>query len=397
VAETEDMAPVNVARQRQANSGGFHFETRSSSAGAIRIHKAETLKSLPSADNLGFGKYFSDHLFSARYARSKGWHDLQVAPYQSLALDPAASVLHYGQALFEGLKAFRQPDGSVALFRPDYNWARMVSGAERLCMVAPTREVFFSGLQALLEVDTRWVPHDPSGSLYIRPTLIGTEGFLGVRPAEELLFYILLSPVGSYYGGDVAKPVRIWVETEAVRAVPGGLGSTKAGANYAASLQSALRAKQRGYDQVLWLDAEQEGIEEVGTMNVFFVFKNEIVTPALNGSLLAGCVRDSVLRWLRDQGRPVSERRITLDEVIKRHAQNELLEAFGTGTAAVVTPIGEFGYRDQTLHLDANSGGQLSRELLTEISGLQRGLRPDPYGWRVPLRELSRAGQSRSV
>ncbi|MFN8792060.1 MAG: branched-chain amino acid aminotransferase [Bdellovibrionales bacterium] len=390
MAETEERAPLSVTYQKQARSESFKFETRSSSAGPIRIDQAPTLKPLPAEDSLGFGKHFSDHLFSARYSSTRGWHDLQVGPYQSLTLDPAASVLHYGQALFEGLKAFRQPDGSVALFRPEYNWARMVSGAERLCMVAPPREIFFSGLKTLLEVDSRWVPHDPLGSLYIRPTLIGTEGFLGVRPAEQLLFYILLSPVGSYYGGDVSKPVRIWVETEAVRAVPGGLGSTKAGANYAASLQSALKAKKRGYDQVLWLDSQQEGIEEVGTMNVFFVFQNEIVTPGLNGSILAGCVRDSVLRWLRDQGRPVVERRITLEEVIQRHARNELLEAFGTGTAAVISPIGEFATLDRTLRLNPVAGGGLSRELLTEISGIQRGLRPDPYGWRVTLQGLSR-------
>ena len=305
-----------------------------------------------------------------------------------MLIDPAASVLHSGQALFEGMKAFKQPDGSLSIFRPEFNWERMTEGALRLCLEPPPKELFMQGLKELLTVDARWVPKEDNCALYIRPTLIGTEGFLGVRPSQEMLFFILLSPVGSYYAKGGSKPVRIWVEDKAIRAAPGGLGATKAGANYAASLKSALEAKQKGFDQVLWLDSKYEGIEEVGTMNVFFAFKNEIITPELNGSILSGGVRDSVIQLLRHQGKKIVERRITMSELLERHAQGDLQEAFGTGTAAVITSIGELQYKDKNLVIHNNQMGPLAQDLLKTISGIQRGLIPDPFGWMKPVQDL---------
>ncbi len=346
------------------------------------------LKALPPSNDLGFGKHFSDHWFYSKYSSDKGWFESRIVPYGPMLIDPAASVLHYGQALFEGMKAFKQPDGSLSVFRPHFNWQRMTEGAMRLCLEAPPEELFMQGLKELISLESRWAPSEEHCALYIRPTLIGTEGFLGVRPSREILFYILLSPVGSYYASGGSKPVKIWVEDKAIRAAPGGLGATKAGANYAASLKSALEAKKKGYDQVLWLDSKYEGIEEVGTMNVFFVFKNEIVTPELNGSILSGGVRDSVIELLKHQGRNINVRRITMAELLERQAKGDLVEAFGTGTAAVITGIGEFQYKGKSIALNKNENGPLSQELLKTISGIQRGLIADPFGWMKPIQDL---------
>ena len=375
-----------------------------------KIEKSVNLKPLPFVDSkntLGFGQYFSDHWFCTEMKSTKDpgsqvqqvgeWSAGKIMPYGTLALDPAASVFHYGQALFEGMKAFRRKDGSIWLFRPDYNWERMSKGAERLCMRAPPRSVFMNGLRHLLQVDERWVPPHPGQALYIRPTLIGSEGFLGVRPSQEMIFFIILSPVGSYYG-EMGPGVKIWVEDQALRAAPGGLGATKAGANYAASLQAAHKAKEKGYSQVLWLDVHHESVEEVGTMNVFFVFKNEIVTPPLSDSILAGGVRDSVLHLLRSWKLPVKERRLTMKEIQERMQVGELLEAFGAGTAAVISPISEFHYKGQDLKLPqpANQPRQessselwgLSKQLLKHLQELQHGEVPDQFGWMKSLAEL---------
>lgn len=358
---------------------------------SIKAVDPSRLKVIPDVKDLRFGQHFSDHWFRAKFVEGKGWDEGVIEPYGSLNLDPAASVFHYGQALFEGMKAFRRDDGEIVLFRPEFNFERMCAGAERLCLTPPTRDVFFTGLRELLKLDQRWVPADEGGSLYIRPTLIGTEGFLGVRPSREVIFYILLSPAGGYYANG-ADPVRIWVEDHALRAAPGGLGATKAGANYAASLQAGQKAKERGYAQVLWLDVAREGIEEVGTMNVFFVFKAgdavEVATPALNGSILPGGVRDSVLHLLRRQGFATNERRITMTEVADRHARGELSEAFGTGTAAVISPIGELNYQGRPLIIHQGQIGPVAKGLHDEITGLQRGRRPDPLGWIKPLARL---------
>ena len=353
----------------------------------MNITKATSLKPLPDFSNLRFGQCFSDHWFRSSYVEGRGWGESAVEPYGRLSLDPAASVFHYGQALFEGMKAFRQDDGRIVLFRPHFNFERMTAGARRLCLTAPPAEVFFGGLRELIRADERWVPRQEGCSLYIRPTLIGTEAFLGVRPSREVMFFVLLSPASGYYAG-TEETVKIWVEDEALRAAPGGLGATKAGANYAASLQAGQIAKDNGYAQVLWLDVHKEGIEEVGTMNVFFVLRGEIVTPALNGSILAGGVRDSAIHLLRRRGHVVNERRITISELTERHAAGELLEAFGTGTAAVISPIGELNHRHRPIKIGDGHAGPVARELVDEIVGIQRGRRPDEFGWVVALDDL---------
>ncbi len=354
----------------------------------IEVSLCEKQKSIPASKDFGFGQHFTDHWFSAKYSAERGWHSAKVAPYGAIQMDPAASVLHYGQALFEGMKAFWQNNGTVALFRPDFNYQRLCDGSERLCLQPPPRDLFMQGIKGVVQADQRWIPKEDQCALYIRPTLIGTEGFLGVRPSREILFYVILSPVGTYYSTG-SQPVKIWVEEKALRAAPGGLGATKAGANYAASLQAALEAKKRGYSQVLWLDVAHAGIEEVGTMNVFFVFNDEIVTPALNGSILPGGVRDSVLQLLREEGANVSERRVTIGEVLTRYKKGELREAFGTGTAAVISPIGELFYQGETIRINDLQWGPVSKKLYETISGIQRGRIKDRFGWMVPLSDLN--------
>lgn len=354
----------------------------------IQRQVANVLKPLPAPETLGFGKVFSDHWFFSKYAEPRGWYESRLEPYGPMLLDPAASVLHYGQSLFEGMKAFRQKSGNIALFRPAFNYNRLAEGCERMCLTAPPRDLFMSGLKELVLLDSRWVPEQEHCSLYIRPTLIGTEGFLGVRPSKEILFYILLSPVGSYYSTGTA-PVKIFVEDKVMRAAPGGMGATKAGANYAASLRSALDAKARGYAQVLWLEADHQSIQEVGTMNVFFVFKDEIVTPALNGNILAGGVRESAIQLLKHMGQSIVERPVTITEVLTRLQKGELLEAFGTGTAAVISPIGEFNYRGESFVLNKNQTGPISRDLLQVISGVQRGTEKDLFQWMVSVENLA--------
>jgi branched-chain amino acid aminotransferase len=345
---------------------------------------AKTLKPLPPVDQLLFGKHFSDHCFYSKYTEADGWHESRIEPYGPIQLEPTAGVFHYGQALFEGMKAFRHPNGEVKLFRPDFNCTRMQDGAKRICLPPPTRDLFMDAIRELITLDERWVPAEKGASLYIRPTLIGTQPLLKAVPSQEALFFVILSPAGPYFGGR-KTPVRIYVETDNVRAAPGGLGATKAGANYVASFQSAIRANQKGFDQVLWLDVNHEGIEEVGTMNVFFVMKGEIVTPALNGSILSGGTRDSVLHILREKGLPVKERRITMTEILSAQREGRLLEAFGTGTAAVISPIGELNYKGEPYHINAGEIGGLTQQLYDTITGIQYGTTEDPYGWMVPL------------
>lgn len=351
----------------------------------VTTQLTKTLKALPASDKLGFGQHFSDHMFIAKFQEGKGWYEAGIFPYGPLALDPGASVLHYGQALFEGMKAFRQENGQVVFFRPEFNYHRLCEGAARVCLEAPPLEIFMEGLHQLVKSDERWIPKEPNTSLYIRPTLIGTEAFLGVRPSRETLFMILLSPVGSYYA-EGGKPIKIWTEETYLRAAPGGLGAVKAGANYACSLKAALEAKKKGYAQVLWLDVEHQGIEEVGTMNVFFVFENEIVTPALNGTILSGGTRDAVIQLLKAKKKPIIERKITITEVVDKLSKGELKEAFGTGTAAVISPIGVLAYQGKEWTINNNENGPLSTELFNEITAIQRGTAPDSLGWLAPLR-----------
>ncbi|OFZ29828.1 MAG: branched chain amino acid aminotransferase [Bdellovibrionales bacterium RIFCSPHIGHO2_01_FULL_40_29] len=344
------------------------------------VTKSTLLKPMPDVKNLGFGKYFSDHMFQLNYATSKGWHNGRITPYQPLAIDPAATVLHYGQALFEGMKCFRQTQGDLVLFRPEYNAMRLQNGADRLCMEAPPVEIMIEGIRQLVRVDQAWVPKERGSSLYLRPTLIGMEAFLGVRPASEYLFFVICSPVSSYYS-EGADPIKIWVEDTFIRAAPGGLGATKAGANYAASLKAALVAKEKGYAQVLWQNVTHQSIEEVGTMNVFFVFENEIVTPALNGSILPGGVRDCVLKLLKHMGLPVTERELSMDEVRAAYQKGTLKEVFGTGTAAVISPVGELSSNSYKMVINEGVRGPIATELYNHITGIQYGEKEDIFGW----------------
>ncbi len=350
----------------------------------ISIDKIEKSKVKPDPNSLGFGKYFTDHMFTAKYSSEKGWHSAHIGEYKAFELDPGASVLHYGQALFEGMKAFRQKSGKIVLFRPEFNWKRMVAGADRLCMEAPPKDLFMQGIKELVKIDQEWIPNQP-GSLYIRPTLIGTEAFLGVRPSNEILFFAILSPVSSYYA-EGSAPINIWVETKYLRAAPGGLGATKAAANYAGSLKAALEAKKKGYAQVLWLDYLREHIDEVGTMNVFFVFENEIVTPSLEGTILGGGIRDSVIQLLKSWDLPIKERKLKLSEVLTASRNGTLKEAFGTGTAAVISPIGTLASESWKIQLTQDGKqGELSQQIYDELTGVQYGHREDKLGWMTDL------------
>lgn len=349
---------------------------------SIRVEKTTSLKIKPSEADLGFGRYFSDHMFVADFVRGKGWLDPRVVPYGPFTLDPGAAVFHYGQELFEGLKAFRATPTSkeIRLFRPAFNSDRMNFGARRLCMEEVPSEIFLKGMETLLKADADWIPTGEGTSLYLRPTLIATESFLGVRPSDHYKFFIIASPVGNYYGPG-ASSVRIFVETEQVRAARGGLGSTKAGANYASSLQAAQRAKSKGFQQVLWLDAEtHRSIEEVGTMNVFFVVGDEVITPPLEGTILAGSTRDSAVTLLRDWGLRVVERRVDIAEIAVAARTGRLKEVFGTGTAAVITPVRELEWCGELLRASSEFGS-VAKKLAVTLSGIQRGTVEDTHNW----------------
>ncbi len=350
----------------------------------ISITRTSTPKSRPPVDQLGFGRHFSDHMFVARYSQAKGgWYSSGVVPYAPFSIDPCASVLHYGQALFEGMKAFRQKENQIAVLRPHFNWQRMADGADRLCMVAPPEDLFMQGLSALLRVDQDWIPTEPGTAMYIRPTLIATEAFLGVRPSTEYIFYIVLSPVGNYYGS-TSQAVRIWVEKEYTRAAPGGLGATKAGANYAGSLKAALQAREKGFAQVLWLDVDKINIEEVGTMNVFFVVNGKVITPKLTGTILDGGTRAMAIDLLKSSGQVVEERLISLTELQDAHKAGTFTEAFGTGTAAVITPIRDLTSGDFQMNFDsANTAGMgpVAAKLYEQITSLQTGKTSDSHQW----------------
>ncbi len=351
----------------------------------ISVTKTTQPLAKPDVNNLGFGQYFTDHMFVAKYSDDKGWYESKITPYGPLPLDPAASVLHYGQALFEGMKAFRQQNGDVALFRMEYNWNRMCQGAERLCMVAPPKELFLQGIRELVKIDQSWIPENKGSALYIRPTLIGSEGFLGVRPSREYIYFVILSPVGAYYKSGLS-PVSIWVEEDYSRACPGGLGNTKAAANYASSLKAAYEAKKKDYSQVLWLDTTRTYVEEVGTMNVFFVFKNEIVTPSLDGTILAGGMRDSVIQVLKQWNLPIVERKIKIQEIRDGANNGSLVEAFGTGTAAVISPVGELAAKNWQVKINNGQMGDVTTKLYQELTDIQYGYKADSLNWIEKLK-----------
>ncbi len=352
----------------------------------IKIQKTREPKKIPArGEKLGFGHIFTDHMFVMNYTEGKGWHDPRIVPFGDISLSPAAMVLHYGQEMFEGLKAYRGDNGEVYLFRPDMNAKRANNSNERLCIPKIPEEDFVQAVKAVVDVDRDWVPYDEGTSLYIRPFVISTDPHLGVAPSKTYLFLIILSPSGAYYESGL-EPVGIWIEDEYVRAVRGGMGYAKTGGNYAASLAAQVKAHDSGYSQALWLDGvERKYIEEVGSMNIMFKINGRVVTPMLNGSILPGITRDSILHVCRDWGYEVEERRISVDELIEAAHSGALEEVFGTGTAAVVSPVGKLRYKDDVIEIGGGKIGELTQKLYDELTGIQWGRKSDPYGWRVTV------------
>ena len=353
----------------------------------MKIIKRETLKQKPSPDTeLGFGHYFTDYMFTMKYTAGEGWHDPMIEPNEPQRFDLGTSIFHYAQGIFEGMKAFIQPDGSIAVFRPEENWARMNRSAERMCIPQFPADVVEEGLEELLKLEKDWIPTKPGTALYIRPTIVATRVMLGVHASTEYLFFIILSPVGSYYAHGL-EPTKLLVEDFYVRSAIGGTGEAKCLGNYAASMKAGEEAEKKGFDQVLWLDAkDKKYVEEVGSMNMFFVIKGEVVTPALVGSILPGITRKSCLQVLRDKGYPVSERRISIDEVVEASENGTLDEAFGTGTAAVISPVGLIRYKDKDYVINGGKMGEITKMLYDTITGIQYGKLEDVYGWRKIVR-----------
>ena len=347
----------------------------------ISITKTINPKQKPDMNNLGFGQFFTDHMFIMDYTEGKGWHDPRIVPYAPLELDPACMVLHYGQAIFEGLKAYKTQKGEILLFRPEKNMERVNVSNDRLVIPAINVADGVQAIKELVKVDADWIPDAPGTSLYIRPFIIATDPFLGVRPSDTYKFIIILSPVGAYYKEGI-NPVKIYVESNYVRAVKGGLGFAKTVANYASSLKAQVEAKHSGYTQVLWLDGiEKKYIEEVGTMNVFFKIDGEVITPSLEGSILPGITRMSTIELLRKSGITVTERRISIQELYDAHAAGKLDEAFGTGTAAVISPIGEFNWDGRSILVNDGKIGPVASMIYETITGIQCGEVEDTYGW----------------
>jgi branched-chain amino acid aminotransferase len=334
---------------------------------------------------LGFGKIFSDHFFTMTYHTGRGWHDPLLEPYRSLQLDPTAMCLHYAQEIFEGMKAYRGKGGAIFLFRPTENIRRMNVSAKRLCMPLLDEELFFEALKRLLSIDKEWIPHGSGTSLYIRPTMIATEAALGVHPSNEYLFFIITGPVGAYYPEGFG-PTKIFVSEEFCRAVPGGTGNVKAGGNYASTLHAGEIAKGMGYTQVLWLDSvERKYVEEVGTSNMFFVIGEELITAPLAGTILPGVTRDSVIQLARSWGVKVAERRLAMGEIMSAMANGTLREAFASGTAAIVSPVGQIRYREKEYLIADGKTGNLTERLYNEILQIQYGQKEDPFGWRIKI------------
>ena len=330
---------------------------------------------------LGFGKIFTDRMLLVEWTPDKGWHNARIKPYEPFVLDPAALVFHYAQEIFEGLKAYRWADGRIALFRPERNAQRFNQSAERMCMPAVPEELFVEGIKKLVALEQDWVPASAGTSLYIRPTMIAVEPILGVKPSDHYYFYVIMCPVGPYYAAGF-NPVKILVEDYYVRAVPGGTGEAKTGGNYASSLKAGLEAKKKGYDQVLWLDGRQQRyIEEVGAMNMFFAYGSTIVTSSLTGSILAGITRDSVLTLAQSMGLTIEERLIDVHELLADIKAGLVTEAFGSGTAAVITPVGSLRYQDLELNIGNGGVGRITQQLYDTLTGIQTGSCPDQQGW----------------
>ncbi len=324
-------------------------------------------------------------MFMMNYDEGKGWHDPRIVPYAPLELDPSAMVFHYAQEVFEGLKAYKDKQGHVRLFRPDKNFARLNVSNERLAIPQIDEELCLEGLKQLVELDRDWIPEQAGASLYIRPFIIATDPYLGVRPSESYLFLIICSPSGLYYPEGLA-PVKIYVEDSYVRAVRGGTGFTKTGGNYAGSIRAQVIAHEKGYSQVLWLDGvEQKYIEEVGSMNIFFKIDGEVVTPALNGSILSGITRMSTIELLKKWGIPVSEKRISIQEVADAYDAGKLEECFGTGTAAIISPVGELRWEDKVMHINNNQIGEVTQRIFNAITDIQTGDAEDEMNWVVKV------------
>lgn len=351
----------------------------------IKFEKALSLKEKPDSSTLGFGKIFTDYMFMMDYSRKTGWHNARIVPFANISLHPASTVLHYGSEIFEGLKAYRTADGSVQLFRPMENIRRMNNSAERLCLPTIPEDLALQVLTEFVKVEQDWTPSAPGTSLYLRPFMFGSDETLGVHAVQNATYMIIASPVGSYYKEGI-NPVKIMIEDEDVRAVRGGTGYAKCGGNYAASNRAGERAEQKGYSQVLWLDGvERKYIEEVGAMNVMFKINGEIVTPMLSGSILPGITRKSCLEVLRDKGHKVSERLISVDELSKAMEDGSLEEAWGCGTAAVVSPIGELCYKDRKYTVNNGEIGEVTQMLYDTLTGIQWGNIEDSYGWTYKI------------
>ena len=352
----------------------------------LSIQRTTTPKQKPAdASKLGFGKIFTDHMFIMDYDEGQGWHDPRIVPYGPISLEPSAMCLHYGQEVFEGMKAYRAPDGRILLFRPDRNMARLNSSNDRLCIPAIDEEFALECLKELVRLEADWIPTKEGTSLYIRPFIFAVDPMLGVHPGKHLMFVIILSPVGAYYEGGL-DPVKIFVEDEYVRAVRGGMGFSKTGGNYAASLKAQQLAEKQGYTQVLWLDGvERKYVEEVGAMNVFFVIDGEIITPELDGATLPGVTRMSAIELMRSWGAKVTERKLSIEEIVQAAEQGRLDEAFGTGTAAVVSPIGELKYCNKVMPINGGKIGPISQKLYDCLTGIQFGKLEDPFGWTVEV------------
>lgn len=352
----------------------------------ISITKTTNPKPKPDSGKIGFGKFFSDHMFIMDYHKDQGWHDARIVPYGPLSLAPANSALHYGQSIFEGMKAYKAKDGRILLFRPRKNMERLNHSCNRMCMPAIDIDDALTALQTLIKLDQDWIPTAPDTSLYIRPFMFGDDPFLGVRAADHYQFIIILSPVGPYFPQGI-NPVRIHVESEYVRAVRGGTGAAKACGNYAGSMKAQMEAARQGYDQVLWLDAiERKYVEEVGAMNVFFKIKGMVITAPLTGSILPGITRESVIEILHRNQVPVEERPLAIEEIFKAHDRGWLEESFGTGTAAVISPIGVLHWNGRVIKINNEQTGPLAMQLYQTLTGIQYGTIKDEFGWTVEVK-----------
>lgn len=355
----------------------------------IRIETAKEKRTKPDDDKLGFGSIFTDHMFNMDYSREKGWHAPRIEPYAPLRLDPSTMFFHYGQGVFEGLKAYRTETGGIQLFRPLDNFKRMNRSCRRMCIPEIDAAFALESLKALVTLEKDWVPKKPETSLYIRPTIIATDPFLGVRASNTYRYFVILSPVGAYYP-EGFNPIKIMVTREYVRAVRGGVGEAKTPGNYAASLLAGEKAHQAGYTQVLWLDGrEQKYVEEVGSMNIFFVIDGELITPALNGSILPGVTRNSVLSLAQHWGMKAVERPLGIDEVYQAHGEGKLQEVFGAGTAAVISPVGELNYDGKIIQIGDGGVGPVAKKFFDAIMGIQYGREADALGWIVPVTDGS--------